>query len=68
MRGFKCCLGCGQRCEDCHSTCQPYKKEKTIHELLSIQKRKNRMQDVEFDGYNKEKSKRIEKAARRKYK
>ena len=67
MKMFKCCLDCGQRCEDCHSTCQAYKKEKTVNDLVAKQRRNKQKADAEFSDYNKSKSKKIEKAVKRKY-
>lgn len=67
MRGFKCCLGCEQRCENCHSNCQAYKKEKIVYSLLQEQKRKKQKADAEYSGYDKQKRKKIEQAAKRKH-
>lgn len=67
MRGFRCCLDCGQRCENCHSTCQAYKKEKTINDLVMKQRRIKQKADIEYSGYDKQKRKKIEQAAKRKH-
>ena len=68
MRYFECCLDCEQRCEDCHSTCQPYKREKTVYNLFQKQIQRKQMQNTEYNGYEKSKKKKIEQAARRKHK
>ena len=67
MRDFKCCLDCEWRCENCHANCQPYKKEKTIHDLMTKHKRNKQKQDLEYSGYEKEKRNKIEKASKRKH-
>ena len=67
MRIFKCCFGCEERCENCHSACQAYRKELLINKTIKEVRAQKEKGDKEYRNYENSKAKKIEGAARRKH-
>ena len=48
MGNIDCCYGCKTRYEDCHDTCETYKKEKAIYEKKKAAMYKQKKLDADL--------------------